>query len=113
VVGLVEAAEKGPPRLVINRLNPRMVSRGEMLSMEEVVEILAIQPIGVVPEDEMIISSTNRGEAVVFSQQSYAGRCFLDIARRLAGEEIPFSELADQQGVLDKVMGWLGARRAR
>ncbi len=113
VVGLVEAAEKGPPRLIVNRLNPRLVNRGEMLSTEEVVEILAIDPIGVVPEDEMILSSTNRGEAAVFNQYSQAGRSFLHIARRLRGENIPLLDVPDQQGVLDRLFNGLFGRRAK
>lgn len=113
VVGLVEAAEKGPPRLIVNRLNPRLVNRGEMLSMQEVVEILAIEPIGVVPEDDNIISSTNRGEAVVFSQYSYAGMSFLDIARRVAGEYVPLMDIPEQSGVLDRLFGGLFGRRAK
>lgn len=112
VVGLVEAAEKGPPRLIVNRLNQRLVARGEMLSMEEVVEILAIDPIGVVPEDEFIISSTNRGEVAVFNQYSQAGRAFLDIARRLNGEPVPLMSLNDQPGVLNRLFGFFG-RKAR
>jgi septum site-determining protein MinD len=113
VVGLVEASEKGPPRLIVNRLNPRMVARGEMLSMEEVVEILAIDPVGVVPEDEYILSSTNRGEAVVFAQASLAGQSFLNIARRLKGEQVPLMDIPDQQGMLDRLFGGLFGRRAR
>jgi septum site-determining protein MinD len=114
VVGLVEASEKGPARLVINRLNPRMVSRGEMLSMDEVVEILAIDALGVVPEDEYILSSTNRGEAVVFIEEARAGQAFVHIARRLAGENLPLMEISDQQqGVLDRLIGGLFGRKAR
>lgn len=110
VVGLVEAAEKGPPRLIINRIKPRLVHRGEMLSVEEVVEILAIAPIGVVPEDEAILSSTNRGEAVVLNHQSQARQAFLNTARRIAGEDVPFIDFHQQQGVLDRLLGVFGRR---
>ncbi len=112
IVGLVEAAEKGPPRLIINRINSRLVNRGEMLSMEEVVEILAIEPVGVVPDDETIVISTNRGEVAVFDQNSQAGRAFINIARRVAGEDVPLMALTDQQGVLDRFFGLFG-RKAR
>lgn len=111
VVGFVEAAEKGPPRLIVNRIKPKLVNRGEMLSVDEVVEILAIEPIGIVPEDETILTSTNRGEAVVFHEQSLAGQAFMNIARRLAGEDVPFLELAEPQGVLDRLFGMFGKRR--
>lgn len=112
IVGLVEAAEKGPARLIINRLNPRLVNRGEMLSMEEVVEILAIDPIGIVPEDESIVISTNRGEAAVFDETSSAGRAFLHIARRVAGEDIPLMALNNHQSMLDRLFGLFGRRKA-
>ncbi len=112
IVGLVEAAEKGPPRLIINRINSRLVNRGEMLSMEEVVEILAIEPVGVVPDDETIVISTNRGEVAVFDQHSQAGRAFVNIARRVAGEDVPLMAFTDQQGVLDRFFGLFG-RKAR
>ncbi len=110
VVGLVEAAEKGPPRLIINRLKPQMVSRGEMLSVEEVVEILAIAPIGVVPEDEAILTATNRGESVVFHQPSRARQAFLNIARRLGGEDVPFMDITEQTGVFNRLFGIFGKR---
>lgn len=112
IVGLIEAAEKGPPRLILNRIKPKLVSRGEMLSMEQVVEILAIDLIGVVPEDEAIVTSTNRGEVAVFDRSSLAGRAFLDIARRVTGEQVPMMALEDQQGVLERLFGLFG-RRAR
>jgi len=111
VVGLVESVEKGPPRLIINRIKPRLVSRGEMLSMDQVVEILAIAPIGAIPEDEAILASTNRGEAVVFGQQTLAGQAFQNIARRLEGEEVPFLEISEQQGVLERFFGMFGKRK--
>ncbi len=110
VVGLVEAAEKGPPRLIINRLKQRLVNRGEMLSMEEVVEILAISPVGVVPEDETILASTNRGESVVY-QQSLAGQAFLNIAKRINGHDVPFLEMTEQNSMLERLFGVFGKRR--
>jgi septum site-determining protein MinD len=112
IVGLIEAAEKGPARLIINRIKPRLVHRGEMLSVEEVVEVLAIDPIGVVPDDEAIITSTNRGEVAVLDRASFAGRAFLDIARRVAGEDVPLMAIEEQQGVLERLFGLFG-RRAR
>ncbi len=114
VVGLVEAAEKGPPRLIVNRLNPRLVTRGEMLSLDEVVEILAIDAVGVVPEDEQILSSTNRGEVAVFVQQSLAGRAFADIARRINGEHVPLRQVSEpQQGMLGRLLGGFFGRGAK
>jgi septum site-determining protein MinD len=98
IVGLVEAEEKGPPRLIINRLNPAMVKRGDMLTAEDVIELLAIELIGIVPEDENVIISTNRGQPVALDPKSRAGQAFQNIARRLLGESVPFMDLDDRDG---------------
>lgn len=111
IVGLVEAAEKGPASLVVNRIKPRLVERGEMLSVDDVLELLAINLLGIVPDDETIVTSTNRGEAAVYDQQSRAGKAFLNIARRLAGEEVPFMALQDNPGLMDRLFGMFGRRR--
>jgi septum site-determining protein MinD len=113
IVGLVEAFEKGHPRLILNRIRPQMVNRGEMMSKEDVVEILAIDLIGVVPDDEAIVTSTNRGEVAVMQKGSQAGRAYTDIARRLLGEDVPMLVLMDDQSLLDKFMGALGLRPRR
>lgn len=110
IIGLVEAFEKGHPRLILNRLKPRMVNRGEMMSVEDVLQILAIDLIGVVPDDEVIVTATNRGEVAVLDRGSLAGRAFLDIARRLKGEQVPFMVLEEQQGVIDRLFNMFGRR---
>ncbi len=89
IVGLVEAMEKGDPLLVINRLNPGLVRKGEMLSVDDVVEILAIPLLGIVPEDAHILTSTNRGVPIVLEDRSAAGQAFMHVARRLLGEAVP------------------------
>ncbi len=93
IIGLIESEEKGPARLIINRLNISMVKRGEMLSVDDVTELLAVSLIGIVPEDESVISGANRGQPVVNDSKSRAGMAFHDIARRLRGEDIPFPSL--------------------
>jgi septum site-determining protein MinD len=110
IIGLSEAFEKGQPRLILNRLKPRMVSRGEMMSVEDVLQILAIDLIGVVPDDETIVSATNRGEVAVLDRNSQAGRAFTDIARRIKGEQVPFMTLDEQPGMLDRFFGMFGRR---
>ncbi len=105
IIGLTEAFDKGHPRLIINRLRPKMVTRGDMMSVEDVVQILAIELIGVVPDDEMIVTTTNRGDVAVLDRSSLAGRAFNDIARRIAGEKVPFMVLEEQQGWLDRFFG--------
>ena len=95
IIGLVEAEEKGPAKLVINRIRPNMVRRCEMLSADDVLELLAIELIGMIPEDEHIVTSTNRGSPVALNGKSRAGQAYRNIARRLRGEEVPFLEMEE------------------
>jgi len=103
IIGLIEAEEKGPARLILNRLNADMVRRGDMLSPEDVLDLLAIKLIGIVPEDETVMVGSNRGTPVVLDSKSKAGRSFLNIARRLKGEEVPFDEGNEKQGIYNKL----------
>jgi septum site-determining protein MinD len=89
VIGLIESQEKGPAQLVINRLVVTRVRKQEMLSMEDIVEVLSTDVIGVVPEDENILMSTNRGQPVALNGHTPAALAFHDIARRLLGEDVP------------------------
>lgn len=105
IIGLVEAAEKGPIHLIINRVRPNMVERGDMLDTDDVLEILAIDLIGVIPEDESIIISTNRGTPVALGDKSLAGRAFRNVASRLLGEDVPFLTLRDTRSFLARLLG--------
>ncbi|MBC8160909.1 MAG: septum site-determining protein MinD [Roseiflexaceae bacterium] len=110
IIGLTEAFEKGHPRLVLNRVKTRMMKAGEMMSIEDVLQILAIDLVGVVPDDEMIVTSTNRGEVAVMDKSSRAGKAFVDIARRVRGEQVPFMALDEGGGVFDRLFGMFGRR---
>ncbi|MCL4394245.1 MAG: septum site-determining protein MinD, partial [Chloroflexi bacterium] len=103
VIGLAEAAGKGEPRLIINRIKPAMVRRGDMLDTSDVIDILAVELIGIVPDDEAIIVSTNRGESAVLDRKSGAGQAFLNVARRLMGDEVPFINLDDGRGLMQRL----------
>jgi septum site-determining protein MinD len=103
IIGLVEAEEKGPARLILNRLNPSLVKRGEMLTPEDVLELLAIELIGIVPEDEHVVMSTNRGQPIVLDPKSRAGQAFQNIARRLRGEKVPFMDLEEKDGIFNRL----------
>ncbi|MDY7077730.1 MAG: septum site-determining protein MinD [Chloroflexota bacterium] len=107
VIGLIEAEEKGPAQLVINRIKPDLVRRGEMLSVADVVELLSIDLIGVVPEDKGILISANRGQPLAFSKDSSrAGHAFHNVAHRLLGEDVPFLTLREP-GVLQRIFGFV------
>jgi len=93
IIGLVEAEEKGPARLIVNRLRPGMVQRGDMLDTADVLDVLSIDLLGIVPDDESIIVSTNRGVPVVMENNSRAGQAFRNIAARLLGEDVPLMDV--------------------
>jgi septum site-determining protein MinD len=103
IIGLIEAEEKGPAQLVINRVRPAMVRREDMLSPDDVLELLAVELIGIVPEDENVILSTNRGIPIALDGKSKAGQAFRNIARRLQGEKVPFVEVNEQGGLFGRL----------
>ncbi len=103
IIGLVESEEKGPARLILNRVNPTLVKRGDMLNAEDVLELLAVELIGIVPEDENVVVSTNRGAPVALDGKSKAGMAFQNIARRLRGETVPFMNIDEKDGFFNKL----------
>ena len=109
IIGLLEAADMGMIDLIVNRIRMDMVRRGDMMSMDDVMDILAVNVIGVVPDDESIVISTNQGEPLV-GMGSMAGQAYLNICRRLMGEQIPFLSLDTQPKLLSRLSSLL--RRA-
>jgi septum site-determining protein MinD len=103
IIGLVEAEEKGPAKLIINRLNIDMVRRGDMLSTEDIVDLLAIDLIGIIPEDEKVVVSTNRGLPISLDGKSQAGEALRNIAKRTMGENVVFIDLEDQGGLFGRL----------
>lgn len=83
VIGLLEAQEKGPPLLIINRVKKEMVRKGQMMSIDDVQDILNVELLGIVPEDEAILISSNKGEPAVLNQASKAGKAYREIIARL------------------------------
>jgi septum site-determining protein MinD len=111
VIGILEAEEKGSPDLIINRLNPALVRRHDMLSAEDVLDLLAVRLLGIVPEDENVIVATNRGIPVALDGKSRAGEAFRNIARRIKGEDVPFIDF-DNQGTLWQKLSRLTGRKS-
>jgi septum site-determining protein MinD len=110
VVGILEAEEKGTPSLVINRLNPALVKNNDMLSAEDVLDLLGIPLIGIVPEDETVIVGSNRGTPVVNDPKSRAGQAFRHIAKRLQGQDVPFMDLEPQSGLWSAIQRLAGRK---
>ncbi len=103
IIGLLESSDLKNPMLILNRLRQDMVKRGDMMAIEDVTEILAIDILGVVPEDEAIVISSNKGEPAVTDDNSRAGKAFRNITRRIVGENIPIMDLTTDNGFFSKM----------
>lgn len=109
VIGIIDAKSKKAQEgkevekhIIINRLKPDMVEKGEMLNVDDVLKILALPLIGIVPEDEKIVSSTNMGEPIIY-KDSQASKAYQNIARRILGEEVPYLELKSKKGFFGRL----------
>lgn len=104
IIGMLEVAEVSDTKLLVNRLRYNMVKKGDMLNVDDIREILAIDLLGVVADDEDIVTTTNRGEPAVTKENSLSGRAFRNISRRIEGEEVEFIDFsALSTGFIDKV----------
>lgn len=95
IIGMLEARELHTPKLIINRIRPDMVRRGDMMDIDDMTEILAIKLLGIVPDDQEVIVATNKGEPVVFDRRTRSGQAYYNIVRRLEGEDVPFMSLGN------------------
>lgn len=108
IIGLLEANELRNPKLLINRVRVDMVKRGDMMSIDDIIDILAIDLIGVVPDDEKIVISTNKGEPAVTDPKSLAGQAYRNVTKRIQGEDVPIMNLENEDGFLLKFKKLLG-----
>ena len=102
IIGLLEANEMKRTDLIVNRIRTDMVKRGEMMSLEDVLDILAINLIGAVPDDENIVISTNQGESLA-GNNTLAGQAYMNICKRILGEEVPMLDLSAGNGFFSKI----------
>ena len=104
IIGLLEANDFKQIDLVINRLRPDMVKRGEMMSASDVIDILSVPLIGIVPDDENVVIATNQGEPLV-GNNTLAGRAYQNICYRVTGKEMPFLEFEKSFSFWTRVSG--------
>lgn len=104
IIGLLEAREEIKQyRLLLNRVRPNLVQSKDMMSVDDVLDLLSCELIGIIPEDIGIITSTNRGEPIVNSEKSLAGQAYLNVAKRIKGEDIPFLDIDEPRTFIDKI----------
>lgn len=104
IIGILEANEFSKIDLVINRLRYDMIKRGDMMSIDDVVDILSIPLIGAVPDDENVVIATNQGEPLV-GNATVAGRAFQNICLRLEGNEIPIANMEKRTTIWTRFSG--------
>jgi septum site-determining protein MinD len=110
IIGMLESMGKSPIRLIINRFRAVMVQNSEMLSQDDILDILSIKLMGIVPEDINVIKASNFGEPLTFSSLSPAGQAYKNIASRILGENVPLLPLEayKSQGLLSSLKKILG-----
>ncbi|RAV01210.1 septum site-determining protein MinD [Paenibacillus sp. YN15] len=108
IIGLLEHDGIRSPKLVINRIRPNMMKKGDMLDIDEVCQVLAIDLLGIVPDDEHVIKAANVGEPTVMNPASKAAIAYRNIARRILGDTVPLLQLDDKAGLFGKMKKFFG-----
>lgn len=109
IIGLLEKEPQiDSPKLIINRIRPNMVKKGEMLDIDEICSVLAIDLLGIVPDDEYVIKAANMGEPTAMNPNSRAGIAYRNIARRILGDSVPLMPLDEKTGVFGRMKKFLG-----
>jgi len=107
VIGILESNDKTQVSLIINRINPTLVKKGDMMSKDDVLQVLSIPLIGVVPEDNNIVSYTNIGEPSILHKDSNSGAAYKNIVKRILGEDVPFMEITEEKkGFLQSIINF-------
>ncbi|OIJ10264.1 septum site-determining protein MinD [Anaerobacillus arseniciselenatis] len=110
IIGLLEQEDMESPRLIVNRIRGHMMKSGDMLDVDEIVSILAIELLGIVADDDEVIKASNKGEPIAFQPNTRASIAYRNIARRILGETVPLMSLEEDTGVFTKVKKFFGIR---
>ncbi|WP_186576270.1 septum site-determining protein MinD [Aquibacillus kalidii] len=110
IIGLLEHEDVEPPHLIVNRIRNHMVKNGDMLDVDEIVQVLSIELLGIVADDDEVIKASNFGEPVAFQPNTRASISYRNIARRILGESVPLMSLEDEKGMFSKVKKFFGMR---
>ena len=111
IIGLLEAKEDVKKyRLLVNRVRPNLIKTNDMMSVDDVVDILSTELIGVIPEDVGIITSTNKGDPIVNNEKSLAGQAYINVAKRIKGEEVPLLDIDKPTTFFGKVKKFLSEK---
>lgn len=108
VIGILEKRGFSSPKLIINRIRPNLLRSGDMLEIDDICQVLAIDLIGIVPDDEIVIKAANQGEPTVLNPSSRAAIAYRNVARRILGETVPLMNLEEKSGMFGRMKKFLG-----
>ncbi|WP_070120810.1 septum site-determining protein MinD [Bacillus marinisedimentorum] len=111
IIGLLEQEDQiESPRLVVNRIRNHMMKSGDMLDVDEIVSVLAIDLLGIVADDDNVIKASNSGEPIALDPSTKASIAYRNIARRILGESVPLLSLEEEKGMFAKMKKFFGIR---
>ncbi len=105
IIGFLENRKCEDMSLIVNRIRWDSVKKGEMLSVEDITDILKLPLIGVIPEEPKLVDFTNRGEPIVLNEDYNASKAMIDISRRIIGEQVPIINYGKKKGLLERIFG--------
>lgn len=110
IIGLIEQQEIERPRIVVNRIRNHMMEEGDMLSIDDILQVLSIDLLGIVIDSDRVIKASNSGEPIAMSTDNKASIAYRNIARRILGETVPLQSLEETKGLFQKVKGFFSKR---
>ncbi len=110
IIGLIEQEEMNRPRLIINRIRQQMMSDGDALDIDDVVQLLSIDLLGIVIDSDDVIKASNSGEPVAITPKNKASLAYRNIARRILGESVPLQSLEQEKGMFQKMKSLFSRR---
>ncbi len=114
IIGLLEAKEEVEKyRLLINRVRPSLIKANDMMSVDDVVEILSCELVGVIPEDTGVITSTNKGEPIVNDENSLAGKAYINVAKRIQGETVEFLNIDEPKTFIERIKSFFTKKKVK
>ncbi|MNN31678.1 Septum site-determining protein MinD [compost metagenome] len=108
IIGLLESSHVAAPKLIVNRIRPNMVKSGDMLDIEDILQVFNIDLIGIVPDDELVIKAANSGEPTVMNPDSKAAIAYRNIARRILGDTVPLMLIDQKKGMFTRFKKFFG-----
>lgn len=110
IIGLLEKEKVESPKLIVNRIRNHMMKTGDMLTVDEIIQVLAIDLLGIVADDDEVIKASNHGEPVAFQPNTKASISYRNIARRILGESVPLQSFEEEKGMFTKMKKFFGMR---